>query len=247
MCLYDSDACLARDEAVFTHWKRFSAIVRLHKALQAEVNKEQLPRLPSHWFPVRSPSGLQTRQHQLSLYFSSLLEIAKVKHSYALACFFQPSLHLSIKVAGVPGIGKMRLLEGFFNVKHQSEGDVLPRLRSLHLRDSGVYPDRADLPVDLVVDQTLVRISLIEVVTLWEDSDPKFEDTDGIIFAFSEEIPSSLSPVRENRLKTNIDSAVVALDENPNASQGQFSATSLSDVYTVFEYLVRRYLRRERS
>jgi hypothetical protein len=192
---------------------------------------------------VRSPSGLQTRQHQLSLYFSSLLEIAKVKHSYALSCFLQPTLHLSIRIAGVPGIGKMRLLEGFFNARHHSEGDVLPRLRSIQSRDSGMYPDRADLPVDLVVDQTLVRISLIEVVALREDSDLKFDDTDGIIFAFSEEIPSSLSPVRQKRLETNIDSAVVALDEGPNVSQGQFSATSLSDVYRVFEYLVRRYLR----
>lgn len=245
MCLYDSDSCLSRDVAVFTHWKRFSTILQLHKALQVEIPHSQLPALPSHWLPVWSPSGLQVRQQQLNIYFSSLLEIPQAKHSSALCCFFQPSLHLNLRVAGVPGIGKMRLLEAFFSVRHRKEREELPRLRNRQLRDSGVYPDRADLPVDLVVDQTLVRIQWIDVVTLREDSDPNFSDADGIIFAFSEEVPTSLSPIRQKRLETDTDSAVVALDEGPNFSQGQFSATSLSDVYTVFEYLVRRYLRRK--
>ena len=247
MCLYDLDSCLSRDVAVFTHWKRFSTVIQLHKALQAELPNTQLPALPSHWLPVHSPSGLQVRQQQLSVYFSSLLEIPQAKHSIALCSFFQPSMHLNLRVAGVPGIGKMRLLEAFFSVRHRKERDELPGLRNRQLRDSGVYPDRADLPVDLVVDQTLVRITMIEVVTLSEDSDLKFSNTDGIIFAFSEEVPTSLSPIRRKRMETDIDSAVVALDEGPNFGQGQFSATSLSDVYTVFEYLVRRHLRRKQK
>jgi len=244
MCLYDSDSHLSRDVAVFTHWKRFSAIVQLHKALQTELTQTPLPRLPRHWLPVRSQAGFQARQRKLNEYFAALMEVEKAKHSIALSAFFQPILRLTLRVAGTPGIGKMRIVEAFFNVKHHKEGDGLPQLQTGQFMESGVYPDRADLPVDLVVDQALVRINLIEVVGLAQDVD--FEDTDGIIFAFSEVVPASLEAVRQKRREIDVDSAVMALDEGPNLSQGQFSATSMSDVYTVFEYLVRRHLRRER-
>lgn len=244
MCLYDSDSCLSREVAVFTHWKRFSAIVQLHKALKAELAQVQLPSLPRHWLPVRSQTAVQGRQRKLNGYFSALMEIEKAKHSLALSVFFQPVFRLTLRVVGTPGIGKMRIVEAFFNIKHHKESDGLPHLQTGQFMESGIYPDRSDLPVDLVVDQALVRISLIEVVALAQDLE--FEDTDGIIFAFSEEVPASLEAVRRKRREIEVDSAVMALDEGPNLSQGQFSATSLSDVYSVFEYLVRRHLRRER-
>lgn len=244
MCLYDSDSCLSRDVASFTQWKRFSAVVQLHKALKAEITDLKLPALPRHWLPVRSQAGIQARQRKLNVYFSAVLEIDKAKHSLALSSFFQPAIRLTLRVVGLPGIGKMRIVEAFFNIKHQKESDGLPKLQTGQFMESGVYPDRAELPVDLVVDQALVRISLIEVMSLTQDEE--LADTDGIIFAFSEEVPASLAAVRKKRREIDVDSAVIALDEGPDISQGQFSASSLSDVYTVFEYLVRRHLRRER-
>ena len=243
MCLYDADSCLTHDYAVFTHWKRFSEIARFHKALRSDLPDIRLPALPRHWFPVRTQRGLQTRQRKLGLYFAALMEIERVKFSVTLMNFLQPGVKLRVKIAGEPGVGKMRLIEAFFNVKHYKEEEGVPGLYSGRFQESGCYPDRAEFPVDMVVEQTLVRITLIEVVSLTKDTDPNFTNTDSIIFVFSSEMPSSLSLVRKKRREVDIDSAIVALDESPSLSQGQFSISSLSDVYIVFEYLVRRHLR----
>lgn len=249
MALYDPDSCLSRDTAMFTHWKRFSSIAKMHKSLVLEFPSISLPKFPRHWFPVRSQKGILLRIAQLNQYFTSLLENEKVKHSQALSAFFQPSVTMTIRVVGVPGIGKMRVLEAFFAAGKERMKDGIPSLAEGAFLESGVYPDRSDVPVDVIVDQTLVRLSLITVLSFAEEDaiEKHVADSDGVIFAFSEDMPESFDSVRRVRRVVDIESAIIALDEKMDISRGQFSMTSVGDIYGVFEYIVERLLQKDRS
>ena len=244
MTLYDADSCLSRDFAAFTHWKRFSSIAKMHKDLCKEFPTVELPKFPRHWFRVRSPKAIQRRIEQLNNYFSALTERLEVRYSLTLLNFFQPVLKLTVRVVGVAGIGKMRVLEAFFAAGKDRLKESIPSLHTGNFLESGTYPDRMHIPIDLVVDQHLVRLCLLSASSLSESESFDLEETDGLIFAFSEEVPESYERARVARRELDVESAIVALDVGMDISGGQFSMSSVADIYGVFEYLVQRHLMR---
>jgi hypothetical protein len=100
----------------------------------------------------------------------------------------------------------------------------------------------------MIVDCTLVRIRSIEVRSIdmnhLEELMTALEEKDGIIFVHSEQYPESLEPVRMLRHMTTSESVIVTLDHEEEDFNNAYTIRVYQDVYTVFEHLIRSFLRR---
>ena len=248
LAFYDPDSCLVSESPVFHLWTRFSFIKALHRDLQAACLPD-LPELPyNKWIWVRGAKAAENRKRQLQVYFSKLLEDETVRFSEPLVQFCGPRLYLNLCVVGCLGVGKMRLVEDFYKVSHSTLQTQIALWGEGDSNEDHKYPERANFPVDVIVDQTLIRIQSIEVRSIdmskVEALIASLEVKDGLIFAYTEKRPETLEPLRMLRRMLSCESIIVALDSEAGDSRSSYSVSSHQDLIIVFEHLLRGCLRR---
>lgn len=245
---YDPDSCLVSESPAFRLWTRFRSIKSLHKNLLA-LFPEGLPELPiNKWMWLRGIKGADSRKRQLQSYFTKLLEIEPVRLSEPLAHFCGPQFYLNLCVVGCPSVGKMRLVEDFYKVSFATLQNQITPVSEGNSDEGHKYPDRANFPVDLIVDRVLIRIQSIEVRTIdmskLEELIASLEVKDGLIFTYTETRPETLEPVRILRHMLSCESVIVGLDCGEEGGRSSYSVTTHQDIITVFEHLLRGCLRR---
>lgn len=244
LAFYDVDTCLFTDAPVSRMWVRFSQIKKLHRELQTEFPVPELP--PNKWFGCKSQQDAESRRAQLHTYFCKLLGSERVRLCDPLSSFCRPRLYLDLCVVGVAEIQKMRLVTDFYRMNPSNLRCPLTPVAEVE----DCYPERANLPVDVIVDHTLLQIRSIEVrhinLQRLEELIAALEVKDGLIFAYNEEQPETLEPVRILRHMLSIDSVLVALDCAPEGSRSAYPVYTHSDLATVYEHLLKDCMRRQR-
>lgn len=236
---YDPDACLMNDWPLFALYSRFSELRQLHHCLQTQHKTLTLPAFPpKRWLGNRNDSFLQARVQMLTTYFAQLLEIPQVQVSPILLDFCRPVMELMIGIAGIPQVGKLRLVEGFFTYSPSSYHTDLPSF--LNRKESQIDGSKYHFPIDVVIRKRLLRLISIDIIQLDESTEPEvLESTyQGIIFAYSNELPDSFERVREMRAACKVPSVLVGLDHAGDPGFASYSAECVGDAYEVFEQLL---------
>ena len=245
LSFYDRDTCLISETPTSVMWIRFSQIKKLHKDLAAQFPEETPDLPPNKWFGCRSVSAAEARKKELHLYFSKLLECERIRLCEPLSTFCQPQLSLNLCIVGSSDTPKMRLLSDFYRVNPSSLRTPL----SPPAVTDDCYPERASLPIDLIIDRVLLRIKSIEVrnvdMTRLEELIAALEVKDGLIFAYSETKPETLEPVRILRHMLSVESILVALDCEAEGSRSAYPVVVQNDLVTVYEHLLQNLMRRQ--
>jgi len=245
---YDPDSCLVSESPVFSLWTRFRCLKKLHRDLQAAC-LEDLPDLPANkWVWIRGAKAAEARKEQLQAYFSKLLERETVRLCEPLTQFCAPRLCVDLCVVGCMGVGKMRLVDDFYKVSPSTLQTQIVSWAESESDEDHKYPERANFPVDMVVDRTLIRVQSIEVRTIdlsrVEELLASLEIKDGLIFTYTEKRPETLEPLRMLRRMLHCESIIAALDCEAAPSRSSYSVATHQDILTVFEHLLRGCLRR---
>ena len=235
---YDSDACLFTDWPTFIVHSRFSHLSELHKALQTHHRSLHLPEFPpKRWLGNKHDAFLQERMSLLNGYFEHLLEMPQLQTSPLLCDFFRPEKEVNIAVVGCEGVGKLRLLEGFFNYSPRNLHSELPAIE--HRKTSHIDPSEFPFPLDIIIRKRLIRVLCIDLVQLSECLPaPNLDKYQGLIFTYSNSVQASYVLVKRLRSDCPAPSVVVGLDHNGDVNFASYSAESVADAYEVFEELL---------
>jgi len=236
---YDPDACLIIEWPLFLLYSRFSELRQLHRCLLTYHKGVTLPTFPpKRWLGNKHDSFLRDRVQLLTTYFCQLLDLPQMQLSPVLQDFCRPVREVRLGVAGLPKVGKVRLIEAFFKYSPRDYHADLPSF--LQRKQSQLDGSDLPFPLDLIVRKRLIRILSIEIVQLADTTEPESLDTtyQGLIFTYSNEVPESFVKAREVRAACAVPSVLVGLDHAGDPGFASYSAECVGDAYEVFEQLL---------
>jgi hypothetical protein len=248
MAMFDRNACLPLD--VPTYWVkiRYSALLDMHKRLVEDFPMNKLPEFPpKRWMRNTSLQVIEDRKVRLNNYFSELLAVPKLCSAPNLLQLLCSPVFCKIAVVGCPRIGKASLVHAFVLAQPMTRHTKV----DLELNSSQLITTRG--PIDLVVDNTLVRVERIETFTVHDKSDYTglFTELKGfeaalVAFAPSQPITSQVADDLACLLKHKATS-IVGLGSGDVALNEAQTADHQEEVYSVFELLVHKVVKAARE
>ena len=237
MAFLDLETCLPQKPPCFCISSRFSELSCFHKQLEDLHPRVALPQFPpKKWLGSKSSSFLAERMTQLNDYFSSLLETEEVCNSRMWEVVFAPKKSYRIAVVGCPGIGKIRLVEGFLNCTAETRLEALGALTT----DTRGSEIGQVCPIDLLVRQSLVRLKTLTILQYTKSSDLSamrlLSGYDGVVLTYLEQRPETYEAVVELKTRLAQKTVLVSLDEG-QGSAGEYVRTT-EDAYLVFHHLL---------
>lgn len=147
--------------------RRYKDLAKLHE--QMKWLFADLPTFPpKQWLVMKPETSLQRRTHQLNVYFSKLLEIGEIRRSQVLLDALCPSTRVSLRTIGSSAACKS-FLQLFLNYS------PVPYSNKAIRCSANLQPSREQgqmdwkLPVDLIVDGHLLRITDMDQIVLNEE------------------------------------------------------------------------------
>ena len=218
---------------------RFSQLAEVHRELEVEYSGLP-PFPPKKWLRNKTEEFIEQRQEQLNGYFEVLLEREELRSSAVWTTVFAPRKTLGIAVVGTPGIGKMRVVEGFLNCCQDT------RLQPLtSLVENGRASELGQVcPIDLVVHKTLVRLRALTMLQYTSEAHLSamrlLSGFDGVVIVHSQAKPDSHDSV--SLLSTHLiqPSVLVGLDCISGVEGAGVSLHTVEDCYKAFYQLMER-------
>lgn len=155
---------------------RYRDLNHMNTDLAARHPDISLPSFPpKKWFGNKSEKFLHKRMQKLDEYFRELLTLSPVTRGESVLLALQPVAVWDLVVMGLPKIGKAQFVKRFLHYHPMSSNipdQYLPLVSRIHNIEasSAVFPDIHSFneiekftPVDLVIDNWLVRVNSIQV------------------------------------------------------------------------------------
>jgi len=248
MAVFDRNACLPLAFPMFYIKARYSMLLKLHRVLLENFPDTELPEFPpKRWMRNTSPQVIDDRKKRLNSYFRDLLSVPKLSTSPSLLRFFFNAFVCKIGVAGASRIGKASLVDAFCMAQPLFRHTKV----DLALNSSQLITTRG--PIDIIVDNSLVRISRIETFTVRDTTDfpellTQMRNYEAILIAYAPNQPSTSEVANKlNLLLTNAVSSIVSLGSGDVTSIEVQHADHEEEVYNIFEILVRKAMEKRAS
>jgi hypothetical protein len=246
MAKFDRNSCLPLDVPMYWVKIRYSSLLNMHKRLVVDFPMNKLPEFPpKRWMRNTSLHVIEDRKTRLNNYFSELLAVPKLCSAPNLIQVLCSPIFCKIAVVGCPRIGKASLVHAFALAQPMYRHSKV----DLELNSSQLITTRG--PIDLIVDNTLVRVERIETFTVHDRRDytslsSVLNGFEAVLVAFApsqattSEVADDLASLLEDKATSivGLGSGDVALNEAQTADHQE-------EVYSVFELLVHKVLTAE--
>lgn len=241
MARFDRNACLPLDVPVFTVKARYSQLLKLHKHLVEDFPEAELPEFPpKKWMRNTSIQVIDNRKKRLENYFHDLLKVPKLSTAPTFLRFFCSPFTCRIAVVGASRIGKASFVDAFCLAEPLFRHTKV----ELALNSSQLITTRG--PIDIIVDNSLVRISKIDTFTVpgscdYDELVRELNEYEAVLVAYApwhartSEVASCLTTLLRKPV-----TSIVSLGSGDVASTEVHHADQEEEVYNIFEILVRK-------
>lgn len=152
---------------VFEFFTRYSVLLNVHNELKELFNESLLAHFPSKkWFQMKTEAFQIKRIRKLNFYFTEVLKNQLINSSEPIMRLISPATWVNVAVIGGNNVGKQKLILSFLTCREIGEED---------------HQAARCLPVDLIVDEEIIRIVKIEAKTVDFEENNQEKDMEEVI------------------------------------------------------------------